>query len=290
MFAEIFGNFKVRRGAIMKSTKYITVVFGVLLSACLTLLGQAAYAGVAGQAQFVNGKVQVINAAGQTRTLQKGDAVHESDTVTTAKGGSAQIKMRDGGIIAVRPDSQLKFDSFVFTGEQDGNERSFFSLLRGGFRAITGLVGQKNKANFRIATPGSTIGIRGTDHETFVVVPGSELAATVPVGTYNKVNAGETTLTTGKGTINILPNQMGFAATADRMPQLQPINLNLFTVVPSPSLQSKVGQTLEVGRESAAVDNAVQEQNVTPENVVPKNSTLRPITEDRGPGAAPRVF
>jgi len=273
----------------MKATKNSTVFLGVFLAACLMMLGQAAYAGIAGHAQFVNGQVQITNAAGQTRALKKGDAVNESDTVTTAKGATAQIKMRDGGIIAVRPDSQLKFDSFVFEGKEDGNERSFFSLLKGGFRAITGLVGQKNKANYRITTAGSTIGVRGTDHETFVVMPGSELAATVPVGTYNKVNVGETTMTTSKGTINILPNQMGFAA-ADQMPQLQPVNLTLFTVVPSPALQGKAGQAQGAGRTSAVVDGAVQEQSIAPDNAVPKNSTMRPIIQDNGTGAPPRVF
>lgn len=274
----------------MIAAKNITTFLSILLAACLTLSGQAAHAGIAGNAQFVNGHVQIINAAGQTRTLQKGDAVHESDTVSTAKGASAQIKMRDGGLIAVRPDSQLKFDSFVFTGEEDGNEKSFFSLLRGGFRAVTGLIGQKHKANYRITTAGSTIGIRGTDHETFVVVPGSTLAAIAPAGTYNKVNVGETTLTTDKGTINILPNQMGFAAAADQMPQLQPINLNIFTAVPSPALQTKGGPAEGTGRASAVVDNVIQEQSIAPGNVVPNPPTLRPITEDRGPSAPPRVF
>jgi len=274
----------------MKATNNFTVFFGIFLAACLSLLCQVSYAGVAGHAQFVNGQVQITSTAGQIRTLQKGDVVNESDTVITAKDASAQIKMRDGGLIAVRPDSQLKFDSFVFTGEEDGNERSFFSLLRGGFRAITGLIGHKNKANYRIATAGSTIGVRGTDHETFVVVPGSALAAIVPIGTYNKVNVGETVMTTDKGTINILPNQMGFSSAADQMPQLQPINLNIYTVVPSPALQSNGGQAVGSGRESAVVDNAIQEQNIAPENVVPNNSTLRPITQDVGPVGAPIIF
>ena len=267
----------------MKTATVINAFLGILLTACLALLAPAAYAGIAGHAQFVNGSVQITNSAGQTHNLQKGDAVHESDTVTTAKDGSAQIKMQDGGMIAVRPESRLKFDSFVFTGEQDGNEKSFFTLLRGGFRAITGLVGQKNKGSYRIAAGGSTIGIRGTDHETFLVVAGSALAAIAPVGTYNKVNSGETTLTTNKGTINILPNQMGFAASADQMPQLQPINLNLFTAVPSPALQTKGGQSTGTGRESTVVDSAIQEQNMNPANAAPQNPALNPIT---APGVA----
>lgn len=274
----------------MKPAKYITVFLSILLSVFLTLFGQAAYAGIAGHAQFVSGQVQIANAAGQTRGLQKGDAVHESDTVMTAKGASAQIKMRDGGMIAIRPDSKLKFDTFIFSGEQDGKEKSLFSLLRGGFRAITGLIGQKHKANYLITAAGSTIGIRGTDHETFLVVPGSELAATVPIGVYNKVNVGGTTLTTNKGSIDIQPNQMGFAATADQMPQLQPVNLNLFTAVPSPAMQSKNGRA--TGRESTVVDTSIQEQsqqNILPLNAAPTPPISRPITADR-PTAPPITF
>lgn len=273
----------------MKATKSINVVFSIYLVACLTLFCQTAYAGIAGQASFVNGSVQITNAEGKTRNLVKGDSVYESDTIITAKGASAQIKLLDGGLVAVRPDSQLKFDSFVFTGDE-GKDKSFFSLLRGGFRAITGLIGQKNKANYRIATAGSTIGVRGTDHETFVVMPGSELAATVPVGTYNKVNVGETVMTTDKGTINILPNQMGYSAAADQIPQLQPINLNIFTAVPSPVFQTKGVQPDGKARERAVVDHSIRGQSAAPENAVPKNPTIRPITEDRGPYAPPRVF
>jgi hypothetical protein len=97
-------------------------------------------------------------------------------------------------------------------------------------------------------------------------------------------------MTTDKGTINILPNQMGFSAAADQMPQLQPVNLNIFNVVPSPNLQNSSAKTDGAERESSVVDNAIQEQNITPENLLPQNPTLLPITEDRGPGAAPIVF
>lgn len=276
----------------MKATMNITTLASIFmaacLAACLALFSTAAYAGIAGYTQFVNGDVKVANSAGQTRALQKGDPVHESDTVITAKGASAQIKMRDGGFIAIRPDSQLKFDSFIFSGKEDGTEKSFFSLIKGGIRAITGMIGQQNKSNYRIATTASTIGIRGTDHETFVVVKGSEMAAIAPVGVYNKVNSGGTTMTNDKGSINIMPNQMGFAASADQMPQLQPINLNIFTAVPPPALQA--GKEQGMVRESTVVDNAVQEKNTATENVVPRNPVMKPITEDRGPTAPPRVY
>ena len=272
--------------------RFIHISLGMLLAACITFVSPSAQAGIAGHVLFVNGQVQATNSAGQSRDLHKGDAVHESDTVTTGKNASAQIRMRDGGIVAVRPDSQLKFDSFVFMGKEDGTERSFLSLLKGGFRAITGLIGQKNKPNYRIDTVASTIGIRGTDHEVYVVVPGSELAGKVATGTYNKVNVGETVMTTGQGTVNILPNQMGFSAANDQTPSLLPVNLNSFTAVPTPTLQPLTSppRTGEAARDSAVVDGAILEQNTQSEGIIPKNPTLIPIIQDQGPGAPPRVF
>ena len=114
----------------MNTTKNITTYLGISL-ACLMLVNQAAYAGVAGYAQFVNGSVQIVSVAGQTRTLQKGEAVNEGDTVVSAKAASAQIKMQDGGLVAMRPDTKLKIDRFTFNGQQDGTERSFFYLFKG---------------------------------------------------------------------------------------------------------------------------------------------------------------
>lgn len=232
----------------MSNIKKLLACLSVLL-ACSVIMSQPVYASVAGHVQFVNGDVQITNSEGHTRQVQKGDAVNEGDTLTSAPSASAQIKMQDGGFVAIRTDTKLKFDLFVFAGKQDGNEKSFFSLLKGGFRAVTGLIGQVNKQNYRITTPAATIGIRGTDHETFLVVPGSPFAKIAPTGVYNKVNAGETVLTTNRGTISVMPNQMGFAGGLDQPPRLQPINTNIFTVAAAPTpkamVEKKEGKKVE---------------------------------------------
>lgn len=275
----------------MNAEKKITSYSGILFACWMLMVSHVSYAGISGDVQFVSGNVQGINAAGQAHVLQKGDAINENDTVATGKDASAQIKMRDGGLIAVRPDSKLKFDSFVFSGEQDGSEKSIFTLLRGGMRAITGLVGQLHKANYRVNTISSTIGIRGTDHEIYVVVPGSALAATVPTGTYNKVNTGGTVMTTDQGAINIEPNQMGFAAAKDQLPQLQPINLNIFTVTPPPMPQAKGGAV----RDGTVVDASIQIQGqdvgtgMVTGNIAPASNIHVPITATYGGVAAPPV-
>ena len=213
------------------------VLFSLVAMLVLLSNSGSVYAAIAGRVQFVHGTVQLTSATGVTHAIKKGEAVNEGDTLVSALGAYTQIRMEDGGMVAMRPDTKLKIDRFTFDGQQDGTERSFFSVFKGGFRAITGTIGKKNKVNYRITTPATTIGIRGTDHETFVVTPDSSLAATTPVGTYNKVNLGETSMTTEKGVISVLPNQMGFVGAPDQMPQLQPINLNIFTVAAQPAAQ-----------------------------------------------------
>jgi hypothetical protein len=251
----------------MNTAKRITGV----LAACLMLMSShAAYAGIAGKVQFANGSVRLVSESGKSHDLRKGESISEKDTVATGKDSSAQIRMVDGGLIAVRPDTELKFDSVVFNGKQDGSEKGYFNLLRGGMRAITGLIGQHHKANYRITTPTATIGIRGTDHETYVIVPGSALAATVPAGTYNKVNAGGTVMTTGNGAVNIQPNQMGYATASNQAPQLLPVNLNIFTVPPAPAPQANAGPNQV--RANAVVDNAVLGQGTIPATIAATTS------------------
>jgi len=206
---------------------------------CSAGLISTANAGLAGRVQFVSGNVQLLNAAGAGRTIKKGDDINEGDSLVSAADANAQIRMQDGGMVALRPDTHLKFDQFVFNGKQDGSEKSFFSLLRGGFRAITGLVGQTNKQNYRINTPVATVGIRGTDHETVLILPNTPMALLAPSGAYSKVNVGETTLTTNLGTINVTPNQMGFAGALNQAPQVQAINTKLFTVAAAPVSKAK---------------------------------------------------
>jgi hypothetical protein len=80
-------------------------------------------------------------------------------------------------------------------------------------------------------------------------------------------------MTTEKGTLYVLPNQMGFVGTPDQMPQLQPINLNIFTVTVQPALQGsgdKQEGKLETGREmreSATMDKNEMRESVTMDKI-----------------------
>ncbi len=208
-----------------KTFYWLTVTTaGYLLSA------SAVFADQAGNAQFVSGTVQITDSSGRVRGLQKGGVINEGDTLTSSKFSVAQIRMVDGGFIAVRPETELKFDQFKFGGKNGAEEKSFFGLIKGGFRAVTGLIGRVNKQNYRITTPAATIGIRGTDHETVVVLPNT---LGLPPGTYNMVNTGETAMTTDAGAVYIRPGEgMAFSPGMTQSPIVMPVNAQLFNAAP----------------------------------------------------------
>jgi hypothetical protein len=95
-------------------------------------------------------------------------------------------------------------------------------LVKGGFRAITGMIGHTNKDNYKIETPTATIGIRGTDHEPmFIPNPVAGHKSLVEPGTYDKVNSGAAVLATPRGMVVINPNHAGFVPNlANAVPTL----------------------------------------------------------------------
>ncbi|HEY7760327.1 MAG TPA: FecR family protein [Burkholderiales bacterium] len=139
-----------------------------LLTACLlvaaVLAPQPAVAAPAARVEFAVGNPEIASAGGAARPLAKGAAVEAGDTVFT-NDGRVQLRFTDGAYVSLQPQSQFRVDDYRWEGRADGSERGFFSLLRGGLRTITGVVGRSNKRNYRVSTTVATIGIRGTEYK-----------------------------------------------------------------------------------------------------------------------------
>ena len=188
--------------------KAVAVIFGVgLLSAAW-----AESPDIAGRVQFVVGEVSAADRDGATRALGKRDDIFEGDTVTTGPSASAQIMMIDGARIAVRPNSAFMVNEYRAPSADDIGA-SILTLLKGGFRTLSGLIGEES-AQYRIDTPCCAIGLRGTDHAVFHIPAGEEDAyGGGAAGTYNKVYKGATFLESAGVTLDITPQtDAGFAA------------------------------------------------------------------------------
>jgi len=116
---------------------------------------------IAGRIEFATAGAIATDAGGRTRMLTRGTELRAGDRILT-NAGRAQIRFADGAFVSLQPNTDFAIQNYHYAGRVDGNERSFFALLKGAMRAVTGVIGHANKSNFALRTPTTTIGIRGT--------------------------------------------------------------------------------------------------------------------------------
>lgn len=240
----------------------------------------------AGRFQFIHGDIRIVGADGRERPALKGVEVNEGESVISAKGASAQLLMADGGVIAIRPETNMRIDEYKFSGQEDGSERSFFSLIKGGFRSITGLIGKLHKENYRIKTPSATIGIRGTDSETVHVLAGAGLSPDVQPGTYNKVNTGATVV---NGTV-VGPNQVAYTPSLNMPATILPKMPSFFEPPKAPQASAKDNQKQEKKTEDKKTGAVKNDSSGAPKaatNQTSDGQTMSASTGTSTDGATP---
>jgi hypothetical protein len=182
-----------------------------ILASCL-LLGaiQSAWA-AAGKTLFVAGMVNVER--GGSRPLKVGDEIEVGDVIVTGEASRAQLLMGDGARIALRAVTRFRVDAFKLPSniQQVGRGSSVAAsgetvstLLKGGFRTRTGVIGKSDSSAYEIRTPIGTLGVRGTDYTAVFCrgdcadAPGLPPGQPIPDGLYLAVDEGTITFN-GRG-------------------------------------------------------------------------------------------
>jgi len=243
----------------------------------------------AGVIEFIAGKVSVTHGDGRSAVTGVGAKIFEGDAISTAGDGELHIGMTDGGVLAVRPNSQLRIAQYQANGSP--SDRSVINLITGGLRSITGWIGKAMAPNYRITTASATIGVRGTDHETWVIPAGS--TAGEP-GTYEKVNIGESVLQGAQGTVSVKPDgRAGYLSlAASEPPRLLAATPVFFAATRGDGrLQGRhdsVLRTLEQRRQQRLQQLRDATQRGTPDNSGGKGAT-NPASPGAAAGTAPAV-
>jgi hypothetical protein len=216
--------------------------------------------------------------------LREGDVVNVGELLRAAPTGEAVLKTEDGGLLALRPNAQLLAVRYAAEGKP--SDHLALKLLSGGLRMITGWIGRINRASYQVASPTATIGIRGTDHEPFVLTDEMGDSLKQPVGTYDKVNQGGTTLESGGKGVDIAPGQVGFVRAQGKARTRALMTLAL------PVLLDKVPDFYVPGRFDAELDqlsrgvgDAAQQQYDKLRAAAGGGTAA--ATPDAGPGAEP---
>ena len=218
----------------VKSCWYL-MLFAALVAAAGPVCAQGTEAG---RFLSVVGDVRVGREGAPQRAAQRATEFYEGESIVTAAGALAQLRMTDGALMSVRGDTEIKLERFSYAGEQDRNASFFMSVLKGGLRTITGVIGRQNRERYRITTATVTIGVRGTDFE-IVHVPPQAASGEVPAGTYDRVFEGVTSMQNRAGVMLLVSrDQTAFAAPQGTAPVLVAPPAALFSR-PTPILQVK---------------------------------------------------
>jgi len=149
---------------------------------------QSFAAGSAGVAQFIAGDVNVLRASGKAEPLAKGKPLESGESILTGTAGRAQLRFSDGGLVSLQPNTEFKIANYVDEADPK-QDRFLVDLLRGSMRAITGLIGKRNRENYKVTTTTATIGIRGSGFSVGYNPDGS-LGITTELDAIEVCNAG----------------------------------------------------------------------------------------------------
>jgi hypothetical protein len=125
----------------------------------------------AGEVVFVAGTVMRRTTNDQPQALAKGDSVGEGDRFEAGNDGYAYIRLRDGGLLVLRPQAQLRIERWRYDPRQPERSEIKYTLDSGVARHVSGRAAQAARDHFRFNTPVAAIGVRGTDF-TVLAEPG----------------------------------------------------------------------------------------------------------------------
>ncbi len=191
----------------------------IFMAAIAVALGASTMTALAdsGTVTQLSGTLSVRKADGSVRILSQRSQIDSGDTVNTERDSYAQIKFSDGGQITLKPNTAVKIDNFKFAEDKPANDSFLYSLVKGGLRAVTGIVGKRSKDKYQLGTATATIGIRGTTLSADDCYNNREgdcrrLDAAVYVG----VADGEVVVRNGQGELGLAAGQFGMIAPNQR--------------------------------------------------------------------------
>lgn len=217
------------------------------------------YAAAAGQVTHLSGILTVKRADGSSKMLSTKSEVQEGDLLTSAGETFARIKFVDGGEVVMRPATQLKVAAYSYAEGKPEADSVVLNMLKGGLRAVTGLIGRRNRDSVSVTTATATIGIRGTH---FGALSCNNDCGGVPTttgkppenGLHLDVAAGAIVVSNKGGRQEIGTGQFGYVRNANTPPVVVPPQQGIqVTMPPSISQNKGAGRGVGKGKESECV-------------------------------------
>lgn len=124
----------------------------IVLLATAVLWHPAAMA-LTGEVAALSDVVVAQASNGDSRVLSLRSAIREGDLISTSDRAYARIRFSDQSEILVSPNSLVRIDTMRSDETQPAQDGFASSLIKGGLRAVTGLLARRNPLNYRLSTP-----------------------------------------------------------------------------------------------------------------------------------------
>lgn len=188
----------------------IIIALGVFLAAGPVLAST-------GTVTQLSGTLSVRKADGSVRILSQRSTIESGDTINTERESFAQIRFSDGGQVTLKPNTSVKIEAFRFAEEKPQEDSFLYRLVKGGLRAVTGIVGKRSRDKYELGTATATIGIRGTTLSADDCVNSRDReCGRLEPGVYVGVADGEVVVRNGQGELGLSAGQFGLIAPNQR--------------------------------------------------------------------------
>lgn len=218
----------------MSPAKFARSLAAVALFAPLFALAQ-------GTVQYLSGTLSAQRPDGTVRVLAERSTIAVGETITTQRDSYAQLRFSDGGQVTLRPETQVRIESYAYDEGRPERDSFAMQLFKGGLRSLTGLIGKRNNNRnaYRMVTSTATIGIRGTDYTAIQILPPPPGQTPPPnslaPGVYVTVADGAIAFISGGVEQLVGVGQAVFSSNFNLPPQLILPPPNLPKVTPPPS-------------------------------------------------------
>jgi len=158
---------------------YLTSTFLVLSFFCYTNSHAQTDTATKAVANVIvaTGQTKAISPKNEERKLKRRSPLYIGDKVATGPDGNLQIRFIDDAVLALKPDSTVQINQYAYNKDTPKQNKSFTTLIKGGFRTITGAIAKGDPNDYKVTTPVAVIGVRGTNYTA--LLRGGELFLSV---------------------------------------------------------------------------------------------------------------
>lgn len=193
---------------IIKALSTVCLAFTLMLFAADTYAADVAKdeTDIVGTILEVEGEATITGADGKSQPAVVNNPVRTNDVLATGPKSRLYVMLIDQTELTLSENGQMSVDEYFFDDSDNTDNSATYSVVKGAFLYVSGLVAKKEKPDVTVNIPSGSIGIRGTrfwggevDGEYGVLVGDGEVEVDTGTATKARLKKGEGTTLRGRG-------------------------------------------------------------------------------------------